>query len=94
MVRGGYRRYLSSTTMQPNPRLKTLDGLVQESARRLRKLSEDNRTLKAELDSLKSENERLTRDLKRFQALSTRHDRVKARIEKLIHRLEKAEGVA
>ena len=80
--------------MQPNLRLKTLDGLVQEAARRLKKLVEENRGLKSEVDELKAENERLARDLKRFQSLTTRHDRVKARIEKLIHKLEKAEGVA
>ena len=80
--------------MQPNTRLKTLDGLVQEAARRLKKFAEENRGLKAEIDELRAENERLSRDLKRSQSLTTRHDRVKARIEKLIHKLEKAEGVA
>lgn len=80
--------------MQLNPRLKRLEGLVQEAARRLKAAADESRNLKAELDGLQAENERLSRDLKRFQGLAARHEKVKGKIERLIHKIEKAEGVA
>ena len=80
--------------MPSSPRLKTLEGLVHEAARRLRKLNEEHRNLQAEIEQLRAENLRLSKDLKRFQGLTLRHDRVKARIEKLIHKIEKAERIA
>ena len=73
-------------------RLKALEALVQEAVKRLRKLSEEDHKLRAEIDQLHSENVRLTRELRQFQGLAVRHDRVKARIEKLIHKIEKAES--
>ena len=80
--------------MQSSPRLKTLEGLVHEAAKRLRKLGEEDRNLQAEIEQLRAENLRLSKDLKRFQGLTIRHDRVKTRIEKLIHKIERVEGLA
>lgn len=80
--------------LQSSPRLKTLESLVGEATKRLKALADENRGLKAELDELRVENQRLAKEVKRHQGLSVRHDRVKQRIERLIHKIEKAEGVA
>lgn len=74
------------------PKLKTLEGLVQETASRLRKLQQENRRLRLDLEQRQEHNGRLEAQLKRMGALGAKHAKIRNRIERLVHKLDKVAG--
>ena len=71
-------------------RLKTLETLVQEAAKHVKRLSTDNLKLRAEADALEKENQRLKQQVRSLAAVGVRQEKLKARVERLLQKLDKA----
>jgi regulator of replication initiation timing len=71
-------------------RLRRLKISVEDAAQRLRRFSEENARLRREVDRLTEENGKLHLEVRRSRAWAERRGRIRARIENLSRRLDKA----
>ncbi len=74
-----------------NKKFKLLENLVQEAARRLLKLREDHKRLAHDNKFLKSENARLQIQLRELHTLKAKNERLRHRLERLFRLLDKLE---
>ena len=71
-------------------RLRDLETLVVEAAKRLKKLLEENVKLLSELRRLEEENGRQELELRCLKALGERTQRVRSKLDRLVQKLDKA----
>ena len=70
-------------------RIARLDSLVHEAVRRIQKLDAENSKLRATVGKLLEENGHLELQFRRFKSLSTRQERLRTRLERLIKKADK-----
>lgn len=75
-----------------NQKLKSLEGLIADALVRIKKLTEENRKLALQVGHLQNENGQLEMRFKRFQALGARHEKIKAKLVRLVSKIDKAVG--
>jgi predicted nuclease with TOPRIM domain len=69
--------------------LKQLEGLVKQASEALQKATTENRSLKDRLHKLEVEHRRLKEELKAATLTLARHERLRARLQRLSDRLER-----
>ena len=70
-------------------RLRDLEVLVQEAAKALKTLGDENSRLAKLSAKLEEENKHLREDVRRYGAAAARQDKLRSRLEKLSQKLAK-----
>lgn len=74
------------------PRFKALEGLVQQTALRLKELAEENRRLRRQIDELTEETRQRQGERRRVKTLDARQTRIKTRLERIVQKLDRIAG--
>lgn len=69
--------------------LKQLEGLVKQASEALRKSGTENRALKEKLARVEAEHKRAKDELREAKMTLARHDRLKARLARMLEKLER-----
>lgn len=72
-------------------KIKTLEGLVADAVRKLRKLEDENKKLSSEAEELRERVELLQVKAREFDAIDARRKRAKSRVERILDMIEEME---
>jgi multidrug resistance efflux pump len=71
-------------------RLQKLEALIQDAVRNLKKLREENEKLRRRALQCEEENGRLKMDFRRLEFLGLKHKRIRAKLQHVAHKLDRA----
>lgn len=72
-----------------NQKIRILEHLIQQTVRKIKKLTEETLRLQKELEAIRYENQKVQQSLRNLETISTKHEKLKFRLTRLYDKLEK-----